>query len=338
MNAVGSPRTLLAVGAALMFSLPLTRGATRRWAGSTEFQVAASQAESATQPAAYRFTSPRVAVELFHDKTLVPVRFDGLRELRLILDTGMGFDGALLFKPALRESIGMRHAVEAQIPGAGSGPPSAAVFSDSMTFNVGSVRFENQRVIVLSGAGMDRGAVDGVIGYSLLGHYAVELNFDSLTLTLHDPQRFASRIGWAELPLSFDANHLPFLETSVIVESGPPVALRTYIDCASSEAIELLERPVMKFVMPRETEEVLLGRGLSGDIHGKRGRIAKLILGPHVLTDVRAAFGPAEVRSKASGADAVLANGALRRFNVVFDYAHSRLLLAPNSHFHERYE
>ena len=51
-----------------------------------------------------------------------------------------------------------------------------------------------------------------------------------------------------------------------------------------------------------------------------------------------AAFAPAEICSKAGGAGAVLANAALRRFNLIFDYAHARLLIRPNSHFGERFE
>ncbi len=338
MKAVGRGGLLLAACAALAYTGLEAREDPPRSDKPGQAPVARRPAESATQPAAGPIASPRVPFRLFHQKTLVPVHFDGSRDLHLILDTGMGFDGVLLFNLGLRDSIGMRNAIEAKIPGAGSGPPSAALFADSMAFDVGTTRFENQRVVLLTSTRMSSETVDGVIGYSLLGHYSVEVNFDSLTLTLHDPPQFVPGDGWAELLLSFDANHLPFLETSIVVESGAPVALRTYIDCASSEAIELLERPEMKFAMPKQTDDIYLGRGLSGDIYGKRARIAKLILGPHVLTDVRAAFAPAKVRSKARGADAVLANAALRRFNVVFDYARSRLLITPNSHFHEPFE
>jgi hypothetical protein len=39
---------------------------------------------------------------------------------------------------------------------------------------------------------------------------------------------------------------------------------------------------------------------------------------------------PAAVRSKQQGADAVVGNGLLSRFDVVFDYAHQKLHLRPN--------
>ncbi len=281
---------------------------------------------------------PSVPITLVRDKTMVPVQFEGLRELHLILDTGMGFDGLLLFKPELKDSLGIHTLIDAVIPGAGGGPPSKACFSDSAGFRVGEVGFVNQRIIILSEGTMESAGVDGVIGYTLLGHYAVEVDFDSLTLTLRDPQAFEPVPDWTAVPLTFGKNNLPFLDVSIVVDREAPIPLKTYIDCASGEGIELLLRDGMKLTLPQETTEAYLGRGLSGDIHGKRGRIAKLILGPHELHDVVAAFAPAEIRSKAGEADAVLANAVLRRFNLVFDYAHARLLIKRNSHFGERFE
>ena len=88
-------------------------------------------------------TDARVPIALVRDKTLDRVQFEGLRDLRLILDAGMGFDGVLLFKPGLKDSLGISNLVDAIIPGAGGGPPSNACFADSVCFRVGGVCFEN---------------------------------------------------------------------------------------------------------------------------------------------------------------------------------------------------
>ena len=122
------------------------------------------------------------------------------------------------------------------------------------------------------------------------------------------------------------------VEVAAAVNGDTLAPYRVYVDCASSETIEFLVRPGVTFRAPDGATEVLLGRGLSGDIHGRRGTIPRLQIGPHELRDVVAAFVPARIRSKAKGADAVLSNGALCRFDVVFDYARARLLVRPN-HF-----
>jgi hypothetical protein len=71
---------------------------------------------------------------------------------------------------------------------------------------------------------------------------------------------------------------------------------------------------------------------LSGEIRGHRAVIPRLRIGPHELTDVVAAFVAAAIRSRATAADAVLGNGVLCRFDMVYDYARLRLLLRPNRH------
>lgn len=291
---------------------------------------AAAGAVLVASTAALPAPAPVVPFTVSRNKVLVPVQVNGSRPLRLILDSGMGFEGALLFRSGLKDSLGTDRLFEAVIPGAGGGPPSPAFVADSLSLQVGGVSFENQRVILLADTTMARGVSDGVIGYTLLGRHAVELDYDRLVLTLHDPRAFEPGDGWTALPLTLNDRNWPFLEVRVAVGSEEPQPLEVYIDCASSETIELLTRSGMKFPLPDRTVEVVLGRGLSGDIHGRRGAISTLAIGPHVLTDLEAAFVPAEIRSKAEGADAVLSNGALSRFNVVFDYANARLLIRPN--------
>jgi hypothetical protein len=285
-----------------------------------------------TAPAAAPAPAPTVHFDVHRNKVMVPVRVNGSRPLRLILDSGMGFEGVLLFRPGLRDSIGATRLFSARIPGAGGGPPSEAFVADSLTLQVGDVRIGGQRVIVLADTAMAHGPNDGVIGYTLLGRYTLELDYGRRVITMHDSSTFRPAPGWTALPLTFNERNLPFLEVAAVVKAGPPAKYKAYVDFASSETIEFLVRPGMRFEVPADAKEVVLGRGLSGVIHGKRAAIAKLVIGGHVLKGLTAAFTPAEIRSKAQSADAVLSNGALCRFDVVFDYARKRLLVRPNNH------
>jgi len=77
------------------------------------------------------------------------------------------------------------------------------------------------------------------------------------------------------------------------------------------------------------------GFQISGDIYGKDGRLARVEIGPFTLEDVAATVTPAAARSKQQGADGVIGNNVLRRFNVIWDYAHAKLHLRPNRHLRE---
>lgn len=106
-----------------------------------------------------------------------------------------------------------------------------------------------------------------------------------------------------------------------------------YIDLASGDAPELLVRPDQKFSMPDSLRSAYLGTGLSGDIHGSVGRSEHLWVGAFMMSDIRASFAPAEVRSKQQGADGILGDDSIRRFNVIFAYARKRLHVRPSKYF-----
>ncbi len=97
------------------------------------------------------------------------------------------------------------------------------------------------------------------------------------------------------------------------------------------DAVVLLVRDSAKFRMPAGLEPVYLGRGLSGDVSGWKGRAAWIRLGPHRFDDVEVSYAPDEARSKQPGADAVVGGGLLGRLNEVYDYAGRRLYVRPRT-------
>jgi hypothetical protein len=280
-------------------------------------------------------TGNTITFKLVNNKTIINAKIENSRLLRIVLDSGMGWDGLVITNPDLIDSIALKNPNEATIGGAGNSGQSTAVFADSMTFTAGEVEFSDQRIVILSRGGFKGASFDGVTGYSIFGHYMVEINYDNFNIILHKPGEFKIDKSWVEIPLNFSENMIPRMDARIVIEDEEPITLSCYIDYASSEAIELLMKADQKFTLPDKTENYFLGSGLSGDINGKRGKISKVIIGPYELTDVTAAFAPAEVRSKQKGADGVIANKLLRRFNLIFDYSNKKLFIKPNSHFRE---
>jgi hypothetical protein len=287
---------------------------------------------------AVRSTGNPVPFTVHRDVALVTVRVGDVEIPRIMLDTGMPYDGLLIYNPAYRDSLDLTRAARARIGGAGSGEAATALLLDSAGFRIGQVAMAGQRVILLGNDAFKGSATNGVVGYSLFGHYVTELDYDARVMTLHGPGAFVADGGWRKVPLSFKGNDIPWIDIAVAVDSGPAVTLAAYIDLASREAVEVLVRPGMKVAVPKGSGEQTLGTGLSGEIKGSRGRVATLAVGGLELKDVSAVFVPAAVRSKQEGADAVIGSAALRRFNLVFDYSGRALYIKPNSHFHEPFE
>ena len=63
----------------------------------------------------------RVPFEATNNRTYVTVKIGNLTIPYILLDTGFGSDGLMLFKEAYRDSLELDHATAAQIGAAGSG-------------------------------------------------------------------------------------------------------------------------------------------------------------------------------------------------------------------------
>lgn len=309
--------------AALLFCLQLT--------------VAPSCAPREPQPEPEGRTAfCEVPFELCANRVLLPVRIGDSRELKLVLDTGMWFDGVIVYNPDLVDSIALEDPVEVRVPGAGSGEPSTGRMSESMSFLIGSLPCIGQRVVVLDSRTMAGMTCDGVVGGSLFGHYTVELDYDSMVVRLYEPGAAPADTGWRLVRLAFKDNPIPWVTATVNTRGDEAVDVAIYIDFASGDAVELMTRPGAKFELPGGLEESYLGTGLSGHIFGHKGRVAWFELAGFRFSDVAATFSPEEVRSKQDGADAIIGNGLLCRFNAVFDYSdtsQARLWLRPNRHY-----
>ena len=279
-----------------------------------------------------------IPFKLINNKVLVPVNIGNLPALDLILDSGFGFDGIILFDKTLQDSISMHNRILVQIPGAGDGPPSQAIMFDSMPYYSGNCVFVNQRIIILQNDVFSRASSDGVIGYSYFGHYKVEVDYDNNIITLHNPNDIIDESGWEIIPLTFDENNKPHLNIYLSVGNEEPVLLDVYIDYAASLSIELTVKDGMKFKLPEKYEADFNGYGLSGDIKGKTARISMFKLGKYEFKNATATFFEGNSRSKDKYADGVISNDALRRFNLIFDYQNKKLLIKPNNSFNEPFE
>lgn len=275
-----------------------------------------------------------IPINTERDITLITIKIGNTVIPNILLDTGLPWDGIIIYNPSYYDSINLSGSIQVSIGGAGSGSAKQALMFDSTEFSIGPVNFKNQRIVILQSNIYKGFPTNGIIGNSIFEHYAVEIDYDKNLLILHNPNSYSIDSNWTIIPLYFKDNTIPWIDAFLsITNEDKPIALSMYIDFADRDPLVLLEKPLMKFKLPKNTMNVLLGTGLSGDIYGRKGEIAKLSMGSFSITNVIASITSAEVRSKQKDADAIIGSGSLRKFNIIFDYKGCKLLLKPNSKF-----
>jgi hypothetical protein len=202
--------------------------------------------------------------------------------------------------------------------------------SESIPFRIGPVEFRGQPVVCLTDSTMQGFPSGGVTGYSLFGHWTVQIDYDRMTIILHEPGTFQADSTWTVVPMELHKNNMPWLKLRASLDARDTVDLDCYIDLPEREAVMFLVQDGAKLRMPKGLELSHLGRGLSGDVRGWKGRAAFIALDTFRFKDVPVAFAPAETRSKQPGAEAVIGCGLLRHFNTVYDFAGRKLYIRPN--------
>lgn len=214
-----------------------------------------------------------IPFQVLDNRVLLSIKIGKSPLLKIILDSGMGYDGVLIYNPDVRNAIQLVDPKNADVAGAGKGNASSTMFSEAMDFSIGDLVWHNQKIIVLQQDHFKGFPTDGVVGYSLLGHYAVEIDYDTELMTLHNPDMFIPDSSWESVPLVLKEHSIPWVTIHVSIETEELRPFACYIDSASRESLELLIRPDLSYSIPEDVSPVHLGRGLSGEIHGYKGRV-----------------------------------------------------------------
>lgn len=348
--------TMLSVAALLMTlaSVPAVAGVGCGAPGSPAQSAAEeggpkpSCGSSAPQPpsGSARLLSETGVVEIpfehVFDYIVIPVSVDGSEPLRLILDTGMPFYGAVLHPNPRTDAIELVNRDSVQVVVGGLEDVTPRVGS-GVTLTIPGVELTDQIVTVLPAPGACQGGdllqTDGVIGLTIFENFVVKIDQEREILTLTDPAKFSyAGLGQA-IPIRLGPTPMPEVALEVEIEEGRRVPLSLVVDTGAMYAMSLTLGTDEGISLPPGARELVTGYSSWGEVSGKLGRVEALHIGEFVLDDVLVTFfqkGAPGVPP--CGEHGILGNVTLRRFNVTFDYAGKTMYLEPNSSFVDPFE
>ncbi len=277
----------------------------------------------------------KLKFRLINNLIVIPLEVNGT-ELSFILDSGV--DKPILFNLSDQDSVQINNVSEITIKGLGDGEPIKALRSHGNTFRSKYIENPNQQLYVVLDKTMNFSPtlgipIHGIIGYDLFRDFVVEIDYGSKILKFHDPKSYTYEKSKRQeiLPLSI-IRKKAYINGNLSMKDELPVKL--LVDTGSSDAIWLFQNKDIS--IPEKYYDDFLGKGLNGNIFGKRTKVDQVRIGRFALKDAKAAF--PDIKSFGAIKNLGSRNGSvggevLKRFNIVFDYGRNKIVLRKNRNF-----
>jgi hypothetical protein len=287
-----------------------------------------------------RKNTDKIRFQLINNLIVVPIELNGV-ELSFILDTGVS--KPILFNITNTDSLQIKNVEKIYLRGLGEGgKPIEALKSKKNFFKIGNAININQDIYVVfdnsinftNRLGVN---VHGIIGYDLFKNFVVEINYISKYIKLHKPEKYVYRTCKKCEVFNLSLyNNKPYMETEVKVDSSL-IPVKLLIDTGSSDSLWLFEDQALGLV-PFENKyfDDFIGKGLSGNVYGKRSKIKVFKLKSFELDDVNVAFPDSLSISTArriKNRNGSVSGEILKRFNLIVDYNSAKITLKKNGNF-----
>lgn len=285
--------------------------------------------------------SEKIKFELINNLIIIPLELNGT-ELSFVLDSGVS--NPILFNLSDQDSVTLKDVSRIHIRGLGGSEPIEALSSRGNGIRLKQLWNPSSKVFVVLDKDLNFSTsigkpVHGIIGYDLFKDYIVDVNYSSKTIRFYDPDHFNSRKlkKYETFPLQIE-NKKAYLEGHVGLHYEDEKAVKLLLDTGSSDAVWLFRDTISGLGLPAVYYEDFLGKGLAGDIFGKRTKVNSFRIGPFLFEDAKAAYPDMDSFNSVKNLgdrNGSIGGEILKRFQVVFDYPNGRISLKKNGNFND---
>jgi hypothetical protein len=276
---------------------------------------------------------------------IIKVRINGSTPMNFLLDSGV--KTAMIFNIPQKDTLSLHNYQITRVRGLGDGDGMDAIVSRNNVIQIGDhIRNDNLTIYMLldefhyfnNKLGHE---IHGIIGYDLFKDFIIELNYDHKFLRINDPNSFEypTWFKFKSFPLTFHKDK-PYLDLIVEQEKGDTVKVRLLVDTGGSDALWLFQHSHSQIDDPDNFIDDFLGLGLSGDIFGKRSRIAGLHLGDFSLEDITVSYPDSNSVSFVmlnKDRNGSIGGLALSQFRVIMDYPNKKISFRKGKKFGQKF-
>lgn len=180
--------------------------------------------------------------------------------------------------------------------------------------------------------------IDGIVGYEMLHHHVVRLDYDAMKLEVYDSGSYPKRGE----ELAFKFHHtVPTVEATITLNNGESLSGTYYVNTGAGTTVDFNTPFANNNNIIDKTGEhySYLVKGLgSKETRHYEGRVKTFTFGSNTIGDLP--VGISQVTTGIQGEKkiaGIIGNKLMSRFNVLFDYKTHKILLEKNSRYDETY-
>ncbi|MCF6349772.1 MAG: aspartyl protease family protein [Flavobacteriaceae bacterium] len=282
--------------------------------------------------------SVTIPFKLVNNLIILPIKLNG-QELAFILDTGVS--KSLLFNVVSKDSISLNQTKKIQIKGLGNGNYFNAIYSKNNLFRLKNIICPNFEIYLILNKQFDFSArmgvdINGLIGTDFLKDFVVEINYIKKSIKITKPEYYKKRKckKCTDFDLLFQ-NRKPYIDSYVSSDKGL-IPVRLLIDSGAGEALWLFEESLKKIKISKKNTYEFLGKGLSGNIFGKRAKVTKFKIGDYKFKNLIVSYPDSSsvyFLNKSLNRNGTLGSEILKRFHLTLDYKNKKITLKSNRNF-----
>lgn len=288
----------------------------------------------------FRFTSGDAALnipfELYEHGILLKVRVNNSKPLTFDIDTGSGVFGVISARRAV--SLGLKAQGKYKVEVPGGNIESATI--PNVSISLPGVELSNQKLEIVpidSSAPDGEPEVDGALGHNFLEQFVVEIDYAAKIINLYSPATYHYSGSGESIPITI-RDSSPSLRMKMTTPEGRPFEGQFELDTGLSGTLAFFTPSVRKseLISSTKTIEAAVDEEAGGEYRSRIGRMKTLQLGRFVIQNPTVRF--SLVGADDASVDGVIGTEILRRFKMILDYQHQRIILEPNAHFDEPYD
>jgi hypothetical protein len=297
----------------------------------------------------FQFENNRNKVSLpfkfINNLIIIPIEVNGV-SLNFLLDTGV--EDSILFSLDETDEVSFAKVEKIRIKGFGSKEAFDAYKSSNNKLAVKNYVDFNHTLYLVLDQDINISAqvgipVNGIIGYHFFENNVVKINYSAKRITVYknetkELQKIAK--SYEKIPMELISGK-PYLTSNSFFENQKqPLATKLLIDTGNTDALWYFKQNNKDITIPNISFIDFLGRGFSGEVYGKRGRISAFQIGTFKLQKPIAAFPDTTATTDIDEIDGRLGSVGseiMRRFTVVFHYKSNSLYIKRNNDFNDKF-